>query len=137
MQPMVFRDCARQLLSNFWHLEKLFSFLATFSNFWILEQRLGNFVLICLIKVTLWKETSISVKNATQGTGYLENKYLENNYVARCCSYVKSSSQAIFASHHFLVTFQISIHPENIHFWVIYWTFLRGNWTLKSTSFKV
>ena len=36
-------DCARQLLSNFWHFQQLFSVQATLSNFWFSEQLLSNF----------------------------------------------------------------------------------------------
>ena len=41
-----YRDCARQLLSNVWRFEQLFSVLATSSNFYFSEQRLRTFVQI-------------------------------------------------------------------------------------------
>ena len=37
---------------NIWRLEQLFPILATLSNFWLSEQLLSNFVLICLIRIT-------------------------------------------------------------------------------------
>ena len=137
------KKCSRQLLCKFLRLEGLFWFLQLQETFGFRS----NFVLIYLIKITFWKETSNSVRkkywcSAEYG---VSRRYMLLDDV-HMLSLVPS--HICFVHYHHLVTqfcslpppghpgFQTSIHPEDVH-WVIYWTFLSSSYSKKKRLLKI